>query len=294
MRVLPPVLFRCLLGLLLAALPARAEHELLEETFDGLVLDLRLWLLPAGPGTFFGRTQIRAPWPPPSLVGGRLLLRLDTHNPTALRPGDSFLGSEIRTREYFPLEEGLAFEARLRFVDDAGEPVPPGIVGGFFSFTTDGMVRDEIDFELLSNELRAARNRVLTNVFSDDDFSQPGNKAFAVVPGLDLGAFHLYRVEWRPDRIRWFVDGVLVREVLERLPDEPMNVRVNIWVPHAGFAEAYDAGLVPTADPSANRTFLLEVDEVRVTRLPEPSAGLAGLLALAACAALARLSPRRS
>jgi beta-glucanase (GH16 family) len=278
-------------GLILLALSteARSDEVLLLDRFDGGALDPVPWLLPEGPGTFFGRTQIRAPSLPPGVADGALRLALETHNPTALVPGDSFLGSEIRTRERFHPGDGtIALEARMRLVDEAGLPLPSGIVGALFLFETDGVVRDEIDVELLSRDLRLGLDRYLTNVFQDDPFDQAGRKAFASVDGLALGDFHRYRIEWSLDRILWWVDGVLVREVHEDVPDEPMDARLNVWVPDAGFAEAFDGSLQPVAEARLNETWFLEIDEVLIVRLPEPRGALVGWTALLAAVALSR------
>jgi len=272
---------------LVCATSGRAE-VLLRDDFDGSSLDESLWFVPTGPGTFFGRTQIRPPSVPLSVTGGVIRLQLDTHNPSAQVPGDSFFGSEIDSLETWSVDDGLEFEARARLVT----PLPGGLVGALFSFVFLPAIpgRDEIDFELLSNDLVAAEERVLTNVFEDDDFSQPGAKAFANVAGLDLGAFHVYRVRWLPDRVQWFVDGDLVREELDTVPNDPMNVRLNFWAPDSFFVEAYDAGLQPVATPEENEVFFYEVDWVEVRR-PQaaPVPALVGpgrlLLALALVAA---------
>ncbi len=43
-------------------------------------------------------------------------LQLDTHNPWALVPADSFLGSEIDSVDGYALENGIVMEARVRLV----------------------------------------------------------------------------------------------------------------------------------------------------------------------------------
>ena len=43
---------------ILGASAANAQ-VLLRDDFDGIDLDMEKWFLPAGEGTFFGRTQIR-------------------------------------------------------------------------------------------------------------------------------------------------------------------------------------------------------------------------------------------
>lgn len=208
---------------LLAAPPAGAE-VLLRDDFDGSALDAAKWFVPTGDGTFFGRTQIRPPSEPLTVAGGVIRLQLDTHNPTALVPGDSFWGSEVDSVDTFAVETGLSFEARARLV----APLPGGLVGAVFSFVfLPPDRRDEIDFELLSSDVVAAEERVLTNVFDDDDFSQ-----------------------------------------------------------------AYDATLVPAADPGSNEIYYYEVDWVQVTRLGQPGSALRWL-ALPALAAAVVLAARR-
>ena len=182
------------------AAASAATQVLLRDDFDGSALDTTKWFMPTGDGTFFGRTQIRPPSVPLTVGGGRIRLQLDTYNPSAMVPGDSFFGSEIDTLDTYEVGLGLEFEARMRFV----APLPGGLVGALFSFVfLPPDRRDEIDIELLSNDLVASEERVLTNVFEDDDFSQPVAKAFAPVAGLDLSAFNTYTVRWSPDRVEW-------------------------------------------------------------------------------------------
>ncbi len=126
---------------------------LLRDDFDGSALDTTKWFVPTGPGTFFGRTQIRPPSVPLTVADGRIRLQLDTYNPSAMELGDSFFGSEIDTLDTYEVGLGLEFEARVRFV----APLPGGLVGALFSFVfLPPDRRDEIDVELLSNDLAAS------------------------------------------------------------------------------------------------------------------------------------------
>lgn len=249
---------------------------LLRDDFDGTGLDAARWIVPSGAGTFFGRTQIRPPAEPPTVAAGTLRLRLDTYNPTAEEPADSFQGSEIDSTESFPVKSGLALRARARLV----APVPAGVVGSLFAYALlpDNTARDEIDFELLGNDVVAGNERVLSNVFDDDDFAQPGDKAFVTVAGLDPSEFHVYEIRWSRDRVRWFVDGNEVREETATVPGESMNVRLNFWAPGDGFAEAYDASLQPVAAAEDNESYYYEVDFVEVRRLPPLLSPLLDLL----------------
>jgi hypothetical protein len=253
------------LGLLVSA-PAEAAHVvLLRDDFDGSSLDTSKWFVPTGDGTFFGRTQIRPPSVPLTVADGAIRLQLDTHNPSALVPGDSFFGSEIDTLETFAVESGLSFFARVRFVDG----VPGGLVSSLFSFVFLPAIpgHDEIDFELLSNDVVGEQERVLTNVFDDADFSQPGDPVFANLPGLDMTEWHVYEIRWTAGRIEWLVDSALVRVETDTVPNEPQNVRLNFWAPDMFFTAAYDPALQPAAAPENNEIYYYEVDFVEVRRL---------------------------
>ena len=214
--------------------------------------------MPTGAGTFLGRTQLRPPAQPVTAADGVLRLQLDTYNPTASVPGDSFWGSEIVSTQTFSRGSGLTFLARVRLV----APLPGGLVASLFWYATASGTHDEIDFELLTNDL--GLDRVLTNVFDDDTFDLPGLPSFASRPGLVLTDFNEFQVNWLPDRVVWKINGQIVREQLTHVPDAAMTIRLNLWAPAAGFTAAYNAALMPTANAESNQTFFYEVDYVEV------------------------------
>jgi hypothetical protein len=261
------MIHRLLLILVSAVVLAGPSHSetLLFDDFDGPSLDLAVWRLPTGPGTFFGRTQIKPPSEAPIVSGGSVVLQLDTFNPTALIPGDSFWGQEIQTLQSFPLGTGLSIKSRMRYLG----PPPGGLVAGFFSFGLNFPIRDEIDFELLSNDL--GDEMLFTNVFDDDDFSAPGDFVHASVVGLDPTQFTLYEIRWLPDRVQWYVDALLIREELATLPDDASEIRLNIWAPDEFFVQAFDAALQPATTAGTNQEYEIEIDFVSVTVVPEPT-----------------------
>ena len=246
------------------------EQVLFHDGFDGAQLDLTQWMLPVWQsptdGTFLGRTQLRVAQnaAPPGTSGGELHLQMDTYNPTALTPGDSFYGQEIISRLTFSRGEGLAFETRARVV----LPAPGGIVYAPFLYAVipGQNAHDEIDFELLTNEVQSGANRVQTNVYDHEPLGA-GSPQFSSVPGGDLTQYHTYRTEWLPDRVLWYVDGTLIRTETVKVPDGPMSVYLNTWVPAADWAEAYDADLQPDDTAAKNRVFLFDVDYVTVRSL---------------------------
>jgi beta-glucanase (GH16 family) len=52
------------------------------------------------------------------------------------------------------------------------------------------------------------------------------------VPDGDLTAFHSYRMEWFPNRVRWLIDGRLVRTDTVHVPQAALTLHINIC---AGF-----------------------------------------------------------
>ena len=249
------------------------ERVIFSDNFDGAELDLTRWMLPVWQsptdGTFLGRTQLRvAPGAaPPGTSGGLLHLQLDTYNPTAQTPGDSFYGQEIISRTTFSRGEGLAFETRARVV----LPTPGGIVYAPFLYALipGENAHDEIDFELLTNEVQSGTNRVQTNVYDHEPWGA-GSPQFSSVPGGDLTQYHTYRTEWLPDQVRWYVDGMLIRTETVKVPDGSMPVYLNTWAPAADWVEAYSGALQPATSAADNQTFFFDVDYVTVSSLGDP------------------------
>ena len=225
--------------------------------------DFNHWA-PVNDPSFFGRTQQRQALP--TEANGVMLLKLDTYNPTN-QPGypPAFYGSEAISRQLFTASiaaGGIVFEARARLVNPVG-----GIVGGIFSynFSTITHLHDEIDFESLTNDAVNGRNREQTNVYGNELLGS-GHTQFVPVVG-SLTSFHTYRMEWLPDRVRWFIDGQLVRESKDHVPQNPMALSFDIWAPASDWAEAYSSSLQPVLSPGSNTSYVFEIDYAHVARL---------------------------
>ncbi len=259
----------------IAASPAEAQTQvILDEQFDGNAVDTSVFTFSgAGDESFFGRTQLNSPQLPgafdaPTVANGVLQLEINSFNPFA--PGSFFLADEIRTIQQFAPTSmnGFSFETRARFVDDATNPLSPGLIGGAFLFGVDPVAspleRDEIDFELLSN---FPQGSVLTNVFNDDGFTSGGDSQFVNVPGLDLTVFNDFRIETTLSSTQFFVNDTLVRNETENLAVESQDFRLNINAQGPEFADAFSSLLQPTADPGLNQTFIFEVDSLVITEI---------------------------
>ena len=130
------------------------------------------------------------------------------------------------------------------------------------------LVRDEIDHELLSND----NSRVFTNYWNDGSFAGDdagGDPEWLIPPNsYDATQFNDYRVDWLPNRINWYVNDDLVRtKTGVAVPDDPMNYRMNLWVPDDTFSQAYNAALQPATSAAENQNYRMEIDDVEITRL---------------------------
>lgn len=234
------------IGLLLGISNAYAETQFLDE-FD--TVNQSIWAYPTGAASFNGRTQMRPNFP--DVSNGLLHLQLDTFNPT----GNSFYGSEIFTLGKAAPGTGLSAEFKARLVT----PVK-GLVGGAFLYDIFSTgFHSEIDFELLSNY----RDKVQTNIYANEPLGA-GSPEFNTTPQLDITQFNTYRIEWLPNKVRWFVNNVLIRENTSTVPQEQLRLFLNFYAPHCDWANACDANLQPASRPEDNKTYFFDIDWVRV------------------------------
>lgn len=138
------------------------------------------------------------------------------------------------------------FEAEIKAASGSG------LVTGFFLHRDEP--RQEIDVELAGDDPRS----MLVNVYFN-----PGDDGAAINFGyrgspcrIDLGFdatsdFHVYTVDWRPDRITWSVDGHVVHERVSwdatPIPHLPMRLHANLWAPRSEeLAGRLDPHILPT------------------------------------------------
>ncbi|MFO6464243.1 family 16 glycosylhydrolase [Jannaschia sp. KMU-145] len=110
-----------------------------------------------------------------------------------------------------------AFEARMRV------PYAGGMNANFFTFIGAPQDRphNEIDFEFLARDAPVLQTNFHTARSSANE---------ALHPMQDDATVRTYAFIWEPGRIRWFIDGVLIREATDAtLPDEPQKIYASIW-----------------------------------------------------------------
>ncbi len=284
----------CFLGLLFGVYAGNSFATLL--FFDGFDapaadVDRSVWETQEGSAAFFGQTAIRNPKSSPTAGlpstievtnEGYARLRLDTFNPTdpAHR---TFWGSEIDTiQEWKPSStEGIRFEARVR----NGINYLSGMITSVFSYglADNGLTRDEIDFEFLTKQyINTIKKKIFVNRFNNEGFSS-GGAGELIETSIDFTDWNLFRIDWTPQFIRWYVNDVKVATADANIPINEMGMRLNIWVPDQYFTEAYDSDLKAAISLSENQTFFYDVDFARVssfTVVPEPATGIMFLLAM--------------
>jgi len=155
------------------------------------------------------------------VVNGRLQLRL-TKSANRLR---NYRCAEIRT--YASLGYGL-YEARIRSA--AGS----GLNTGMFTYSGPPLtkVHDELDFEFLGKTPR----RVQTNFWVNGRGKREEN---VPVPGEGAAAgFNDYAIDWRPNGIKWYINGKLVRSATGATqPVTPGQYFLTLWSGSANIAE---------------------------------------------------------
>lgn len=112
---------------------------------------------------------------------------------------------------------------------------------------------DEIDWEFLGSNNTA----VMTNYFGKGNttaYDRGKNFDVGFAPQDD---FHNYTVDWTRDRIQWWVDGNMLRQLNyadalggKNYPQTPMNIRMGVW--SGGDTAANDPGVVAWAGGATN------------------------------------------
>ena len=222
-----------------------------------------------GDGTYYGRTQIRCTQNSglPTVKNRAVQIVDDSYNPTGL----SFYGTELISKKYFSLGNGVDTGLDITFVAKLNGPIANGEVGGLFVsyLEPDGVNHNEIDFELLSNQANAKRhgNRIETNVFSNQPFDA-GTPAYASLPDKGvLTGYHTYKIQSLPGEIDFYVDGTLVRADKSIVPTGSVQVHMNMWTPDSTWPEAYSNGIQPVSDSGSNKEFGMSVKSVVVSSL---------------------------
>ena len=193
-----------------------------------------------------------------------------------------FLSGAMSSYNKFSQRNGY-FEARIKL---------PSTVGTFPAFwlfhqrrISDGTFRSEIDImENLGHAPWFVYNSYhyhynVTETYSGDANFLVPDPSGQVYTGIDYSEnYHVYAVEWDPERISWFIDGEKVSELVsDRVDLEEMYIILNLaiggnWVNFpttAGGLGRPDSERFPTTEETRAENFsnpALEIDYVRAYR----------------------------
>ena len=222
--------------------PQKAGWRLtFDDEFSGSALDSRKWT--CSEGTFPTREEPLQYFLPSDVSVGHGHLRITSEQNSS--HGASFTSGEIHTQDKFCQRYGR-LETRCRF------PKTPGAWSAVYLLPADGEWPPEIDVAEFIG--RDPAEVWLTNHWKDwAGRHQQANRNWTD-PTVDWGIWHTYAVAWEPERVRWYIDGVLRGEAQGPVSDVPMYIRINTAV---GGAFAHD----PAPGPWPQ---VFEVDYVRM------------------------------
>jgi hypothetical protein len=188
-------------------------------------------------------------------------------------------GSEIFTKQFYKVGTGIEFESRVRGVN-----IPRGVVFGPYTYSEKGLwpngyLKEEIDFEVVSN---LGTNKFWSNIWNDWNSRYGSNDgvhnsdAIVTVAGMNYSDWTTYTTRWYPDRAEWYVNGVLARTSTSVVPDDPLSFHLNMWNPNSDWGMSYDPAMQATGNAAQNVQCFMDVDYVRVKKLPAPTKGTWG------------------
>ncbi|MEP6667873.1 MAG: glycoside hydrolase family 16 protein [Chthoniobacter sp.] len=228
-------------------------HLAWSDEFDGTNLDLTKWQTNYAPKVHpLGcNGELQAYAPENAIVrDGKLRLRAD-HSP---REGMAYTSGMVASHDKFSQHYGW-FETRVKL------PHGRGLWPAFWLLPESRQWPPEIDIMehkgSLLNHVWLTVHRPQPNTWRPKSDGQEWT-------GPDFTAdFHTFAVDWRPDRVAWFVDGIERHQSRADADFGPMYVILNLAV-----GGQWDGN--PDGDTPFPAT--MEIDYVRVYRLPDGAA----------------------
>ena len=160
-----------------------------------------------------------------------------------------YYGAELYTKESFKYGR---FEARMK-MDYA-----PGCISSMFLYYNDsyrgnGKVWNEIDIEVIGKNPSAFQSNIITGELTAKVTSEKMHNLSSPVNS----DYHVYTIEWKPDGVIWYLDGVVQRETavmsdmtykqVESLV-ESQSLRFNLWASSSvGWVGQFNQKNIPIA-----------------------------------------------
>jgi endo-1,3-1,4-beta-glycanase ExoK len=204
-----------LAGLALTAAPALAQDAGFFDDFD--TLDLKRWYVSDG---WANGAHQNCTWSTDQLKASGGLLHVGF---APVPKGDrQYRCGEIQTRTAFGYG---TYEARLK------TPTGSGLNAAFFTYigAQQNKPHDEIDFEVLLRDTGKVDTTTFVNGKSGD--GEVGSGQSIALPHDSASDFITYAFTWEPGRIRFYLDGKLVRTMEDpaTIPTNPQRVFFSLW-----------------------------------------------------------------
>jgi beta-glucanase (GH16 family) len=134
--------------------------------------------------------------------------------------GKGYVSGIIQSRDHFVQRYGY-FEMRARL------PQGQGLWPAFWLLPVGNNFPNEIDvMEFLGNP----PDTIYTTLHWKDTQGTPLHQTEEYVSSDFTREFHVFAVDWKPDALTWYVDGVAVRKTSENIPEDPMFLLANLAV----------------------------------------------------------------
>ena len=197
--------------------PALAQGTAFRDTFE--TLDQSRWYVSDGWGNGAHQNCI---WSTDQakVVGGQLNIGF-----APVPKGDrQYRCGEIQTRTAYGYG---TYEARMK------TPSGSGLNAAFFTYIgpQQGKPHDEIDFEVLLRNTGQVDTTTFVNGKSGDGTAGNGSGQSHPLPGPSNADFITYAFTWEPDKIRFYIDGALVRTMDDpkTIPTNPQRIFFSLW-----------------------------------------------------------------
>ena len=231
---------------------------LFSDDMSGTIMSSANWQNPvwsSDGSTFVGQTQfICQPAPLPACSNSDAKITVQSYNPTATAPNYSFYGYDVISNPSFsPGTEGID----ITFRAEGMSATTPGLVGGLYLYALvpgSQTIRNEIDFELLTNN----PNEFETNIFTNQPTTVAGLPQYLSYPSgasASVNQWHTYQIQWLPNEVNWLVNGTLVWTDSSNIPSDAMNVNLDMWVPSSSWPQAYNPNLHPATSAADNTVY---------------------------------------
>lgn len=154
--------------------------------------------------------------------------------------GKNYKGAEIYSTESYKYGR---FEMSIKSAPGSGQ------LSAFFLYLneseTSSKLWQEIDIEIFGKDTNKFQSNV---IIEKTEGKQLATEAVHTAPRSLSASFHTYTLEWTPDSINWYLDGVLMRTEKEHAAScsSAMSIRFNHWAhTSTSWVGAFDTKALP-------------------------------------------------